>query len=432
MDAITISLIGIVVFVILLTQGMPIAFAFTIVGILGIILLRGLFPGLSMLESAPFTWGSAVSLLPLPLFILMGQFAVHSGISQDLYEAAHKWIGRFRGGLALATMAAATGFAACSGSSVASAATMASIAYPEMSAHKYSPRLSTGSIAAGGAIAILIPPSSTFIIYGFLTETSINKLFIGGIIPGLLLASLFMLTILFWCRRNPALGPAGPKYPMREMVQSLKGIWGMLTLFVVVMGGIWFGVFTADEAGAIGAFGAIVIFLIRRGIRSPEFFKATNEALRISCFSLMITVGGVIFGAFLTASGLTSVFSDLILSLPVSRYLALAIIVVLSMVLGLFVPSLIVILITVPFSFPIIIGLGFDAVWFGILVTILCEMGQITPPFAICIYIVQGVTKASILDIAMGVLPFIAMIIVCILLLIVFPDIALILPNKMI
>lgn len=202
-------------------------------------------------------------------------------------------------------------------------------------------------------------------------------------------------------------------------------------LFVVVMGGIWMGVFTADEAGSVGAFGAIALFLIRRGFKSPNFLKATDEALRISCFSLMITVGGVIFGAFLTASGLTSVFSDLILSLPVSRYLALGIIIVLSMVLGMFVPSLIVILLTVPFSFPIITGLGFDPVWFGILITILCEMGQITPPFAICIYIVQGVTKASLLDITRGVLPFIGAIIACIIILVIFPDVALFLPNSM-
>jgi C4-dicarboxylate transporter DctM subunit len=431
MDPITISLIGVVSFIVLLSQGMPIAFAFTIVGTLGIILLRGLVPGLSMLDTAPFTWGSAVSLLPLPLFILMGQFAVHSGISQDLYDTAHKWIGRFRGGLALATVAASTGFAACSGSSVASAATMASIAYPAMSAHKYSPRLSTGSIAAGGTIAILIPPSSTFIIYGFLTETSINKLFVAGIFPGLVLATLFMLAILVWCRLDPTLGPAGPKYPFKEMVYSLKGVWGMVTLFVVVMGGIWLGVFTADEAGAIGACGAIIIFLIRRGIKSPDFLSASREALNLSCFTLLITVGGVIFGAFLTASGLTTVCSKFILSLHVSRYLALLFIVVLAMVLGLFVPSLIVILLTVPFAFPVITGLGFDPVWFGILITILCEMGQITPPFAICIYIVQGVTKASFLDITRGVLPFIAMLVIAIILIVVFPNIVLYLPSKM-
>jgi C4-dicarboxylate transporter, DctM subunit len=431
MDAITLSLIGIAVFVILLTQGMPIAFAFIIVGVLGITLLRGIAPGISMLESAPYTWGSAVSLLPLPLFILMGQFAVHSGISQDLYDAAHKWIGKFRGGLALATTLASTGFAAVSGSSVASAATISSIAYPEMKKHKYSTRLSTGSIAAGGAIAILIPPSSTFIIYGFLTETSISKLFMAGIVPGILLAVLFMLMIYLWCRRDPSLGPAGPSYSFKERLASLKGVWGMLLLFGLVMGGIWGGIFTADEAGAIGAFGAAIIFLVRRGIKSPKFFTASNEALSISCFSLLLAVGGTLFGSFLTASGITTVFADLILSLSVSRYLALGVVVVISLILGMFVPSLIVILVTIPFSFPVIMGLDFDPVWFGVLITVLCEMGQITPPFAICIYIVQGVTKASLIDITRGVVPFMAMILLCIILLIIFPDIALFIPNSM-
>jgi C4-dicarboxylate transporter, DctM subunit len=431
MDAVTISVIGIVAFVILMALGMPIAFCFILVGVLGLILLRGMFAGLSMLESAPFTWGSAVSLLPLPLFILMGQFAIHSGISQDLFDSAHKWIGRFRGGLALATTAAATGFAACSGSSVASAATMASVAYPEMHTRNYSDRLAAGSIAAGGTLAILIPPSSTFIIYGFLTNTSISKLFMAGIIPGLVLSALFMILIYIWCRINPSLGPAGPKYPWKEMIKSLKGIWGMAVLFVLVMGGIWLGIFTADEAGAIGAFGAIILFLIRRGFRSPNFIKATNEALRISCFSMLITVGGVIFGAFLTASGLTTVISQFILSLPVSRYLDLGIIILLCIVLGLFTPSLIVILLTVPFSFPIITGLGFDPVWFGILITILCEMGQITPPFAICIFIVQGVTKVPMFEIVRGVVPFIGMICVCIILMIIFPNIVLFLPSVM-
>ena len=207
MDPITISLIGVVSFIVLLSQGMPIAFAFTLVGTLGIILLRGLVPGLSMLDTAPFTWGSAVSLLPLPLFILMGQFAVHSGISQDLYDTAHKWIGRFRGGLALATVAASTGFAACSGSSVASAATMASIAYPAMSRHKYSPRLSTGSIAAGGTIAILIPPSSTFIIYGFRTENINQQAFYCRHFPRLGAGGIVCAGYLVWCSGTPPWAP---------------------------------------------------------------------------------------------------------------------------------------------------------------------------------------------------------------------------------
>ncbi|MBA7537554.1 C4-dicarboxylate TRAP transporter large permease protein DctM [subsurface metagenome] len=379
MSPLVIFSIGMVAFLLLAFWGMPIAFAFASVGFVGIFLIKGIGPGLSVLGAAPWQWASQAGLIVVPLFVLMGQFAFHSGISRDLYVASYKWIGRLPGGLALSTNLACTGFAACTGSSLASGATMGTIAYPEMIRFNYSPRLATGCIASGGTLGILIPPSIVFIIYGFLTTQPIGTLFIAGIFPGLLLSGLFAAVILVMCIRNPKLGPRGESFSWRERFASLTGVWGMLLLFVLVIGGLYLGVFAPCEAGAVGAFGAFVIALTRR-TKVPMLFTALKDSLRLTCMILTITIGAMIFGVFLSVSGVPSMLAAWIAELPFPPYVILLFILLMYIPLGMVMDALAMVLLTVPIVYPIVIGLGFDPIWFGVLIVIVFEMALITPP----------------------------------------------------
>jgi C4-dicarboxylate transporter DctM subunit len=426
-----ISVIGVVAFLILISQAVPIAFAFALVGFMGLFLLRGFDTGLFILGNSPFTWASTSSLIPMPLFILMGHFAFHAGISSDLYVAAHKWVGRFPGGLALATTLACTGFAACSGSSMAGAATMGAIAYPEMQGFKYDRRMSTACIAAGGTLAALIPPSGGFIIYGFLTGTSIAELFIAGIFPGFLLAGLFLAAIYIMCQRNPRLGPRGPSYPWKEMIKSLKGVWGMLLLFLLVIFGLYFGVFTPSEAGAIGAFGAFAIAVARRRLTFSSLFTAVKGSLQITCFVFTLLIGAMIFNTFLSVSGFTTVLAGWVTALPLSPYIILICILIIYIPLGMIMDVLAMIVLTIPVVFPIIVNLGFDPIWFGVLITAMSEMALITPPVGLNVYVVSGVTKVPLEEVFRGVFPFVAMMAVCVVILVAFPQISLFLPGMM-
>jgi C4-dicarboxylate transporter DctM subunit len=425
-----IFIIGLVAFLTLAFLGMPIAFAFAMVGFVGVLLIKGIGPGLSMLGAAPWQWAGQAGLIVVPLFILMGQFAFHSGISRDLYVAANKWIGRLPGGLALATNLACTGFAACTGSSLASGATMGTITYPEMMKFNYSPRLATGCIASGGTLGILIPPSIVFIIYGFLTAQPIGTLFIAGILPGLLLSVTFATTILAMCIRNPRLGPRGEPFSWRERFTSLTGIWGMLLLFVLVIGGLYFGVFAPSEAGAMGAFGAFVIALSRR-TKVPLFITALKDSLRLTCMILTITIGAMIFGVFLTLSGAPSMLAAWIAALPVSPYLILIFILLMYIPLGMVMDALAMVLLTIPIIFPIITGLGFNPIWFGVLIVIVFEMALITPPVGMIVYVVQGVTKVPLEEVFAGNMPFLIAMIVSLVILVAFPQISLFLPSTM-
>ena len=408
-----------------MSQGMPIAFAFALVGCVGIVMLKGLAPGLSVIGSAPYNWATNGALLPVPLFMLMGQFVYHSGFSADLYSAAHTWLGRRPGGLALATTMASTGFAACSGASLAGAATMGTVAYPEMKSYNYHPRLSTGCIAAGGSLSCLIPPSAAFIIYGVLTETSISKLFIAGILPGLLLAGLYLLAIAIMCKRNPALGPPGPAYSMREKLASLKGILGVLALFILVIGGLFIGVFTPSEAGAMGAFGSFVIMVLKRRLTIPALIASLKDATATTCFVLTITIGAMVFSNFLALGGFSSIFREWITALPVSRHVILISILLMYIPLGMVMDGLAMLLLTLPIVFPIITKFGFDPVWFGVVSTLIVEMALITPPVGMNSYVVHGVTKVPLEEVFRGIAPFFLMMFLCLALLYVFPQITL-------
>ncbi|MFH1950387.1 MAG: TRAP transporter large permease [Pseudomonadota bacterium] len=418
-------------FLILAISGLPIAFSFASTGIIGIMMIQGLHAGLASFGDAAYSEMASYVLTTIPLFVLMGQFAFHSGISRDLFFAAYKWLGRLPGGLALATTISCTGFAACTGSSVASAATMATIAYPEMQRYHYSPRLATGCIAAGGTLGILIPPSTIFIIYGIITETSIGDLFIAGIFPGIMLSLLFCLVIYIMCKRNPELGPPSDGFTWKERFKSLTGVWGMIVLFMLVIMGLYFGIFAPSEAGAIGAFGAFLIALIRRRLTRASFLSALVETVRVSCFSLFVLVGAMLFNTFLSMTGLPQMLSLWVTSIPVPPFAILIIICIFYIPLGTVIDCLPMILLTMPFVFPIIEEFGFNPVWFGVLVCVLGELSLITPPVGINVYVVQGVTKAPLEDVMLGILPFALAFLVGIALLIAFPQISLFLPATM-
>jgi C4-dicarboxylate transporter DctM subunit len=423
--------LGVLGFLVLAILGLPIAFSFATMGLVGITLIQGLGPGLSSLADAAYSETASYILTTIPLFVLMGQFAFHSGISRDLFRAAYKWMGRLPGGLALATTLACTGFAACTGSSVASAATMGTIAFPEMERYHYSPRLSTGAIAAGGTLGILIPPSTIFIIYGIITETSIGDLFIAGIFPGLMLSFLFCAVIYLTCKRNPKLGPPGVASSWKEKFASLAGVWGMVLLFILVIMGLYFGLFAPSEAGTIGAFGALMIALFRGRLTKGIFMSALVETVRISCFSLFVLVGAMLFNTFLTMTGVPQMVSEWVIHIPVSPFAILILIVIFYIPLGMVIDCLPMILLTMPFVFPIIEGFGYSPVWFGVLVCVLGELSLITPPVGINIYVVQGVTKVPLDEVARGIMPFVIAFLIGLAFLIAFPQISLFLPSTM-
>lgn len=429
MHPIVSGLLAIMAFLFLALNGMHVAFAFAVVGCGGMILVRGLEPGLAILGHIPFSWGTEAAILPLPLFVLMGMFAFHSGISQDLFKTAYRWLGRFPGGLALATTLSSTCFAACCGVSMAGAATMGSIAYPEMNKYKYDKRLATGCIVAGGGLSSLIPPSLAFIIYGFLTETSIAKLFIAGILPGILIASLFLVSIAIMCRKNLKLGPPGPSFSWRERLISLKGVWGMLLLFVLVMGGLYSGIFTPSEAGAAGACGAFLISVLTGRLSFSNFVKAMKATLNTSCFILTMIIGANIFNSFLGVTGLNSGFSEWITTLEVNRYTILIATLAVYIPLGMFLDIGAVILLTVPILIPPLITLGFDPIWVGVLVVLISEIGFMTPPVGLNAFVVHGVTDVPLTTIFRGVLPFAVMMLLGVAILLLFPQIVLFLPN---
>jgi len=423
-------IIGLALFLFLAFVGMPIAFAFGLTGFLGTVFLMGLEPGLALLGKAPWQWASNGGFIVVPLFILMGTFSFHSGISQALYVSAYRWLGRLPGGLAIATNLACTGFAACTGTSLASGATMGTIAFPEMKRFKYDSSLATGCIAAGGTLGILIPPSIFFIIYGFMTQQAIGALFIAGILPGLMLSGMFVGLILIMCLRNPELGPPGEAFSWKERFSALTGVWGVIGLFILVIGGLYAGVFAPSEAGAIGASGAFIIALFR-GTKPKKLFQALTDSLSLTCMVLTITIGAMIFNVFVTVSGVPTLFAEWITELPLSRHTILIFILLMYIPLGMVMDVMAMIMLTIPIIFPIITGLGFDPIWFGVLIVVMCELANITPPVGMTVYVVHGVTKVPLEQVFKGNFPFVIVLLIGLAILILFPDISLFLVRAM-
>ncbi|MBW1802998.1 MAG: TRAP transporter large permease [Deltaproteobacteria bacterium] len=432
MDPLFAGFIGIGVLVLLLFSGMPIGFVMGLVGFLGMAYLSGSKPAFTLLSTVPYATMASYSLSVIPLFILMGEFCFFAGISQELYYAVHKWLGQLPGGIAMATIAACAGFAAISGSSPATAATMGAVALPEMKRYKYDPALATGSIAAGGTIGILIPPSVILILYGILTEQSIGKLFLAGFIPGVLEALFYLAVIYILCKRNPQMGPRGPRTGLKEKVVSLKGTWVVLVLFFVVIGGIYLGVFSPTEAAGVGAFGAFVFALVKRKLTGRTFADSILETGKTTAMIFIIMVGAMILGYFFAVTRLPFELANMIAGLAVNRYIVLGIILIVYVFLGCIMDPLAMVLLTVPIFFPLVLALKFDPIWFGIIIVRVVEMGAITPPVGINVFIIKGVAKdVSMYTIFRGIFPFLVADILHVILLIAVPQIALFLPALM-
>ena len=432
MDPTTVGVIGLVVLVIALFSRMPVGFVMALIGFLGFSYLVSLEGGLRLFAKDIFVIFGSYSLTVIPLFILMGQIAFHAGISRRLYDSAYTFLGHFPGGLAMATIGACAGFAAICGSTNAAAATMATVALPEMKRYKYSMELATGSVAAGGSLGILIPPSVIFIVYGIMTEQSIGKLFAAGILPGILLSTLFILTIYIRVRIKPVLGPPGPKTSLREKLQSLSGVIEMLLIFGLVMGGLFKGFFTPTEAGAAGAFITLMLAVGRRHISWEKFLVAIWESVRISCMVLVIVAGATVFGHFLAVTRIPYILADWVAGLPLPPWAIMGLIISIYLIGGCFMDSLAMILLTIPIFYPVAVNLGYDPIWFGVIIVLITEMGVITPPVGVNVYVVSGVAKDVPLEVIFkGILPLLGALIVCNIILIIFPQIALFLPSLM-
>ena len=433
MDPVTIGILGCVLLVILLFLGMPIAFVMMFVGFSGIWALSSLEAALP--KVAETVWGVANNYpyTIIPLFILMGSFAGSGGITRELYNTFDKWARRLPGGLGIATIAACAAFGAVSGSSVAAAAAMGSVALPEMRRFGYDPKLGCGVIAAGGTLSFLIPPSLGFVVYGMLTEQSIGKLLISGILPGLLMSAAFIACVITLVGMNPALAPRSTeKVTFRDKLVALKGVWEVLLVFFIVMGGIYLGFINPTEAGAIGATALFIIVIIKRKLTKQNLFSALLEMARISIMVLFLVAGATLFSYFLALSTIPTAVSTWIAGLGVSKYIILVIIVAIYFLLGCFLDSVSMMVLTLPVIFPVIVTIGFDPIWFGVLLVLMMEAGLITPPVGLNIYTIAGIAKdVPMGTIFRGALPFLLSIIATAIILTVFPQIATYLPTLM-
>jgi len=424
--------VGIGILLIILFSRMPIGFGMGLIGFLGFAYLVGFGPALGLLKTVPYSTFSSHSLSVIPLFILMGAFAFSAGLSRDLYQAAYKWLGHLRGGLAMATVGACACFAAISGSSMATAATMGTVALPEMKKYKYDPALATGAVAAGGSMGILIPPSVILIIYGIITEQSIGKLFLAGFIPGVMEAVFYMLVIALMTRFKPQLGPRGPQTDIFEKLKALARTWEVLTLFIIVIGGIYVGIFTPTEAAGIGAFGAFIFAVGKKRLTWTAFKGSLSSSIRTSVMVFTIILGAMLLGYFLTVTRIPFDLAGYVSGLQLNRYVILILILVTFIVLGCVIETMAIILLTVPIFFPLIVQLGFDPIWFGILVVRATEIGLLTPPVGLNVFVIKGVAPdVPIGTIFRGILPFLIADICHVAVLIAFPQLTLFLPGMM-
>ncbi len=423
-----IGYIGIALLFVLLFSGMSIGLVMILVGFLGMAYLVNMTSGLSSLGTVPYLTIANYSLAVLPLFILMGELAFASGLSDELYFMFNKWIGHLPGGLAMATVGGCALFGAVCGSSTATAATLATVALPEMRRYNYKPALATGALASAGTLGILIPPSNGFIIYALTTNLSIGKLFISGIVPGIILSILFMLTIYIWVKSDKKSAPLAPSSSWKDRLLSLRGSWGVILLFGVVMGGLYLGAFSPTEAAGIGAFGAFAFGLFRRRLTLQRFTESLLATMKITGMIFLIIIGTMIFGYFLALTNVPANISTFVGNLEVSRIYILLGILVLYAILGCLMDIVAMVLLTMPFIFPIVTALRYDPIWFGVVMVVMMEMGLITPPVGLNVYVISGMAQdVPMYTIFKGIVPFLLAIIVMIAILIVFPGIALVL-----
>jgi tripartite ATP-independent transporter DctM subunit len=424
--------IGLLAMLILAFARVPLAIAMGLVGFAGLWWMRGLNPALASVTSTVYEAGFEYTLSVVPLFILMGNFVTRAGMSRELYRAAYTLVGHFRGGLAMATVMACAGFGSVCGSSIATAATMTKVAYPSMKDHGYSGQLAAGAIAAGGTLGILIPPSTILVIYGLVTETSIGKLFAAGMVPGLLAVLMMCLTISFITWRDPSSGPAAERSSWSERMDAMKDVWAVAVLFVLVMGGIYGGVFTTTEGAGIGAFGAFIIALLRRSLNWPVTLDILVESARTTGMLFMILVGALVFANFVNFTTLPSDLKSLVSTHNISPVAVMIAICAIYIVLGAAMEELSMVLLTLPVFFPLVVSLGFDPVWFGIVIVLVVMIGLISPPVGMNMFVVRNMLpELSTATIFKGVMPFVYTLVVVLALLVAFPQIALFLPQAL-
>jgi C4-dicarboxylate transporter DctM subunit len=427
-----IGLIGIIILIVLMIFfKVWVGFAMALVGFVGYMVFEGWDMAVFMSGMEPYTSVAAYTLSCIPLFILMGSVVAGTGISTDIYVAARQWIGFVRGGIAMATVAACGLFAAITGSSMATAVTMGKAAYPEMVKYEYDDKMAAGSIAAGGTIGILIPPSIAFITYGILTETPIGQLFIAGIIPGILEVVFYILTIYIICLIKPHYGPPGPKTTFKEKIISLPSVLPVVILFLVVIGGIYGGIFTPTEAGAIGAFGAIVIGLVQRRLKWGSFVFSLRETAKNTAMIILMIVSANIFSRFITLSGLPAALSEFVTGLDAPPFVILLGIIVVYLICGCFLDIMAALILTIPIIFPTVMALGFNPIWYGVIMVRMIEIGMITPPMGMNIFVLSKTIEFPIKKLYSGIVPFVISDLVHVSMLIAFPAISLYLVNLM-
>jgi C4-dicarboxylate transporter, DctM subunit len=432
MSADAVAVIGYIVLFVLMLLRVPVGMAMGLVGVSGFAYLVGGAPALKNVGHTTMRTVTDYNFAVIPLFLLMGSFASTSGMSRELFRGANAFLGHLRGGLGIATIAACGGFAAICGSSVATAATFSTVAYPEMRRHGYPDTFATGVIAAGGTLGIMIPPSTVFAVYGLITEQDIGKLFIAGIVPGLLAVSMYVLTIniIGWVR--PGFLPAGERAPWKERLAALRDIWAVLLLFVFIIGGLYGGLFTATEAAGMGAGGAFVIGLLRGRLSIHGILRSLLETTRTTAAIFTILIGALLFGYFLTVTQVPQKATEFLVGLGLGRYGVLALIMVMYLVLGCLMDALAMIILTVPIIFPVIKELGFDPIWFGVIIVMTVELGLIHPPVGMNIFVIKSVIEdMKISTIFYGVLPFIVTDLIRLVILIAFPILATWLPARM-
>ncbi|MCX7856381.1 MAG: TRAP transporter large permease [Deltaproteobacteria bacterium] len=424
-----VGVIGFLFMFFLMAVGFEIGFAMAITGFLGFAYLASFPAACNLLAKDVYDVFTTYSLTVIPLFIFMGQIAANSGIGKKLYDMSYKFIGHIPGGLAMATSIACTFFGAICGSTTATAATFASVSVPEMRRYKYDDRLIGGVIAASGGLGIMIPPSVIFIVYGIFTQLSIGTLFMSGVLPGILICVLFCLAIYIWCKKNPLLGPKGERSTWRERFKSLPGAIEIIIIFFILMGGIMKGIFTPTEGGAVGAFVTLLIVLITRSITWESFYKSILDTIVSSCMIMVIVAGATIFGHFIALSRIPFTVASWVGGLGLHPIIIMAIIIFIYLIGGCVIDALALIVLTIPIFYPVILHLGFNPVWFGVIVVLITMMGVITPPVGVNSYVVAGISKIPLNTVFSGIWIFLACLVVASALFIAFPSLCLFLPE---
>jgi C4-dicarboxylate transporter DctM subunit len=429
MNEVTIGMVGLAAILLLFLTGIELGFAMAIVGFLGFGYIVSYSAAANLLAKDIFDVFSSYGFTVIPLFVLMGQVAFNAGIARRLFNASYKFVGHIPGGMAMATVAGATAFKAICGSSPATAATFAVVAVPEMDRYGYSKKLSTGIVASVGTLGILIPPSVTLIVFGIITEQSIGKLFLAGLVPGLMIAFFFICIIYVWCKIDPALGPKGERSSWKERLIALPEVVWVVAIFLFMVGGLMQGLFTPTEAGSVGTFFVLLLSFVKRDIRLKGYITSVAESLRTACMVLMLIAGSAVLGHFLAVTRIPMIAADWVASLTINRYIIMVIISIIYLIGGSFIDDLAFMILATPIFYPAIIKLGFDPIWFGMIIAITVMVGVVVPPVAINVFVVNKITKVPFGVIYGGVYPFLIALVVCAALLFIFPQLALWLPN---